>query len=71
MSKWILIIIFVLILVLVLPALLIGMLNRLDAFLYLSLSIMFKMIGMIFTFGMLLAAIIIAIVLVKKVTGRK
>ena len=71
MSKIVAIVISVFILVMVLPAMIIGLLNKIDAILLMSVSILFKMFGLIFVFGMVMTSIIILVVLIKGVKGRK
>ena len=71
MSKIVAIVVSVFILVMVLPVLAIGLLNKIDAFLYLSLSIMFKMIGLIFVFGMIMIPVIILVCVIKGTKNRK
>ena len=71
MSKIVAIVVSVFILVMVLPVLAIGLLNKIDAFLYLSLSIMFKMIGLIFVFGMIMIPVIILVCIIKGTKNRK
>lgn len=65
MSKIVAIVVSVFILVLVLPALLIGLLNKIDALLYMSVSIMFRLFGLLALFVMIMIPVIILICVIK------